>query len=149
MNALSIARERNTLYERLFALSTQELEGLTVCKEILRPVCPDEPDTDIEVGYSKNALEPTTIEYQGRKTALSLTVYRLFRYINDLHRVEEQTEFEFAELSEALTGDELGKESDTIVRLIKEIRKGLKKIGAPFTLPCQRETLRIVPTDCE
>ena len=32
-------------------------------RDVLRPVAPDEPDTAVEVGYSRNALEPLTLVF--------------------------------------------------------------------------------------
>jgi len=90
-------------------------------RDVLRPVAPDEPDTEVEVGYSQNALEPLTIEFCGRSIELTVSTYRLFRYVNDLYRAEGQTEFEFAEISEVLTGRESGKSKTAIGKLIRQI----------------------------
>jgi len=59
------------------------LTAIPVPSGICRQVTPDEPDTDVEVGYSLDALEPLTLEYRGRKTELTVSAYRLFRYINE------------------------------------------------------------------
>ena len=48
--------------------------------EILRPVEPDEPDTEVEVGYSRNVFEPLTIVFQNRKVELTKSAFVLFRY---------------------------------------------------------------------
>jgi len=46
-------------------------------RDVLRPVEPDEPDTKIEVGYSKNALEPLTLSFCARKIELTESAYIL------------------------------------------------------------------------
>ena len=112
-------------------------------REIVRPVDTDEPNSDIEVGYSKNALEPLTIEFCGRRIEFTVSTYRLFRYVNDLYRMEGQTEFEFAELSEVLTGRESGKSKIAIGKLVRNIAAALVKIGAPIFVTYNREVLYI------
>ena len=93
----TIQKDWFALYERLLSLTMLEV---TQGNKIIRPVEPDEPDTEVEVGYSKNALEPLTIVYRNRKVELTKTLYILFRYVNDLYRTEGQTEFDFADLSD-------------------------------------------------
>jgi hypothetical protein len=112
-------------------------------REILRPVEPDEPNTEVEVGYSRNALEPTTIEYKSRKTELTVSEYRLFRYVNDRHRLEEQSEFDFAELSEALTGDECAMTQNAIGAIIRRLVKAMSDLSPPITLSIVKETLHV------
>jgi len=109
-------------------------------REILRPVEPDEPDTEIAVGYSKNGLEPLTIVYRNRKVKLTEKPYILFRYINDLYRTEEQTAFDFAELSIVLSnGDELGMSSRAIESLIHRVNISLLEILAPIEISYRKE----------
>ena len=112
-------------------------------RDVLRPVEPDEPDTKIEVGYSKNALEPLVIEFQGRKVKLTDSIYPLFRYINDLYRAEGKTEFEFSELSEVLTGDECDLSRSAIISLIRRLALFLEKIRSPLILTCKKEVLYV------
>jgi len=114
-----------------------------VKRDVLRPVAPDEPDTDVEVGYSQDALEPLTVVYRGRKAELTKTLYILFRYVNDLYRAEGQTEFDFAELSEVLTCDECALSSNAIGKYIRCIAHALAKIVAPITLSYYKEVLYI------
>jgi hypothetical protein len=116
---------------------------MPIKREILRLVEPDEPDTEVEVGYSKNALEPLTIVFQDRKVELTILAYRLFRYVNDLYRLEGQTEFDFAELSEALTGDEFGMSRSALGTLIRRLDESLETIVPPFTLNTEKETLYV------
>ena len=118
-----------------------------VKRDVLRPVEPDEPDTDVEVGYSRNALEPLVIEFRGKKVKLTDSTYPLFRYVNDLNRAEGQEEFEFAELSEVLTGTEGGKSNAAIGKLVRRIAKALAKIAAPIVLSYNREVLYVAMND--
>jgi len=113
-------------------------------REIVRPVAPDEPDTEIEVGYSRNAFEPLTVVYRKRKVELTKTLYILFRYINDLYRAEGKTAFDFAELSEVLTGDDCKMGKTALVSLIRRLAFFLSKIIAPISLTYSRETLYVV-----
>ena len=138
---------RNATLNGLFA------ENLTVTgfiekqepnvREILRPVEPDEPDTEIDVGYSKNPLEPLTIEHRKRKVELTKTLYILFRYINDLYLAEEQTEFEFLELSEFLRRNGYKSGRRAIESSIRRIALALSKIIAPITLVYNREVVHV------
>jgi len=112
-------------------------------RDIAGPVEPDEPDTEVEVGYSRNALEPLTLVFQGRKGKLTEKPYILFRYVYDLYRAEEQTEFDFAELSAALTGDECGMSQCAVATLIKRLAEALEKLKTPILLKYNREVLYI------
>jgi hypothetical protein len=112
-------------------------------RDIAGPVEPDEPDTEVEVGYSRNALEPLTLVFQGRKVKLTEKPYCLFRYVYDLYRSEGQTEFDFAELSEALTGDDCEMSKNAIETIIRRITVALKKLKAPILLTYNREVLYI------
>ena len=114
-----------------------------VRREILRPICPDEPDSKIEIGYSLNPLEPTTLVFKDRKVDLTLSEYRLFRYVYDLYRIEEQTEFDFAELSEILTGDECKMSLQAVSALIRRLVKSLADLSPPISLTIVRETLHV------
>jgi hypothetical protein len=109
-------------------------------RDVLRPVAPDEPDTEVEVGYSQNALEPLTLVFRDKKIELTRSAFILFRYINDLYRAEGQEEFEFSELSEVLAGDEFGKSKSAIESLVRRINVCLVKIRAPILLTFYRET---------
>ena len=110
-------------------------------REILRQVEPDEPDTDIEVGYSRNALKPLTLVFRLKEEPLTPSLYLLFRYVYDLYRAEERTFFDFAELSEALTGDECEMSQSAIATLIRRLIEALETISPSFTLTIDKETL--------
>lgn len=111
--------------------------------EILRRVDPDEPDPEIEVGYSPNALEPTTIVFKEKKKELTLTLYRMFRYVYDLCRAEGKTEFDFAEIPEAITGDpaEIGKSA--MESNIKRLRSDLASMNAPIDVTYSKEKIYV------
>ena len=113
-------------------------------REILRPVDPDEPDTEVEVGYSRNRQEPLTIAFRNRKTELTLSTHQLFTYVNDINRTEGQAEFEFAELSDVLSGSYCGKSKTAIETLIRRINIALEEIQAPIWLKYNREVLYVV-----
>jgi hypothetical protein len=117
-------------------------------REILRPVEPDEPDTNVEVGYSRNTLEPLTVVYRNRKVTLTKTPYIMFRYVNDLYRTEGRTEFEFAELSEAVTGDEFTKGDAALEHTIRRLSTYLARIIPPFSLTYRKEILYICAKKC-
>jgi len=133
----AIQKEWQALYERLVRLARFEVQQWT------RPIPFNEPDTDLAIGYSKNPLEPLTIEYRKRKIKLTEKPYILFRYINDLYWTEGQAEFEFAELSLLLKEDELGMRNHAITSLIRRVNTALEKIRAPFTLKYKKEVLYI------
>ena len=116
--------------------------------EILRPVEPGEPDTEIEVGYSKNPLEPLTIEHRKRKVELTKTLYILFRYVNDLYRAKQRTEFEFEELSDVLSGDQCGVSAVALGHSIRRLAEFLEKILPPFLLNYRNKTLYVVTKVC-
>ena len=121
-----------------------------VKREILRPVEPDEPDTNIEVGYSMNALERHTLEYRDRKVKLTEKPYILFRYINDLHRTGVKTEFDFAELSAVLSGgDELQMSSHAIESLIHRVNTALLEILSPIEIRYKKEIAYIHDNDAQ
>jgi len=113
-------------------------------RDVLRPVEPDEPDIEAEVGYSRNALEPLTLVFRNKKVELTKSAFILFRYVNDLYRTEGQEGFEFSELSEVLAGNEFGKSKSAIESLIRRINICLVKIRAPVSLNFYRETVYIV-----
>ena len=135
----AIQKDWQALYERLVALARFEARR----DSMVRPVAPDEPDTEYEVGYSLNALEPLTIVYHNRKVKLTEKPYLLFRYVYDLYRTEEQTEFEFAELSAVITGNESGMKKLAIWKLIRKLTIALEKIKAPIVLYSSREVLYV------
>ena len=112
-------------------------------REIVRPVAPDEPDTEAEVGNSKNALEPLTLVFREKKVELTKSAFILFRYVNDLYRTEGQEEFDFSELAEILAGDECGKSRAAIGKLVRQIATGLAKIAAPVSVTYKRERLYV------
>jgi len=113
-------------------------------REIFRPAEPDEPDTNIEVGYSRNALERHTLIYRDCKVKLTEKPYILFRYIYDLHRAGIQTEFDFAELSAVLAdGDELRMSSRAIESLIHRVNSFLLEILSPIKIAYQKEVAYI------
>ena len=109
----------------------------------LLPVFADAPDTETEIGYSRNLLDPTTLVFKDRKVELTLSEYRLFRYAYDLYRTEGQTEFDFAELSYALSGDELAMSSSAISMLIRRLAKTLADLSPPITFKYNVEILYI------
>ena len=113
-------------------------------RDVLRPIIPDEPDTEVEVGYSKNALEPLTIEFGGRRIELSLSDYKMFRYVYDLYRAEGREEFDFEELSEVLTGDGCGKSGNALGKQVRQIATALAKIVSPISVIYERETVYVV-----
>ena len=113
-------------------------------RDVVRPVAPDEPDTDVEVGYSKNALEPLTLVFRERKIELTKLAFILFRYVNDLYRSEGQEEFDFAEIAEVLTGDDCGKSTAAIGKLVRKIATALAKLVSPISIKYERETLYVV-----
>ena len=132
----AIQKEWQALYERLLFLAKLEARWV-------HPIEPNEPDTDITVGYSKNPLEPLTIEYRKRKVELTKKLYILFRYINDLYQTEGKSTFEFSDLSLVLTGDECKMSDRAIESLIYRLTVFLEKIRAPFILAFQLEVLYI------
>ena len=113
-------------------------------RDVLRPVEPDEPDTEVEVGYSQNALEPLTLVFRERKIELTKSSFILFRYVYDIYRAEGRTEFDFAELSEALSGDDCGKSKTAIGKLIRQVATALAKIVSPISLRYEREILYVI-----
>ena len=113
-------------------------------REIVRPVAPDEPDTEVEVGYSKNALEPLTLVFREKKADLTKSAFILFRYVYDLYRTEGQMAFDFAELSEVLTGSDCGKSKNALGKLVRRIALALAKIVSPISLTYERERLYVV-----
>jgi hypothetical protein len=123
-----------------------EFEGASAKREILRPLEPDEPDTECEVGYSRDALEPLTIVYRNRKVELTPTLYKLFRYVNDIYRMQEQTEFPFLELAVVLEGET---SDQAITKQIRRLGEFLKEIDSPISLIPKQSTLyvedKIVP----
>jgi len=68
----------------------------------------------------------------------------MFRYINDLYRTEEQTEFEFAEISMFLTGNEDTMGKVAIGKLLHRINQSLSEIHAPFSLKQCKEKVCII-----
>ena len=136
----AIQKDWQALYERLVALA--RLEARRDC--LVRPVAPDESDTEYEIGYSTNVLEPLTIVYRNRKVKLTEKPYLLFRYVYDLYRTEEQTEFEFSELSAALTGNENEISIVAIKHSIRMLATALEKIKSPIVLYSRKETLYIM-----
>lgn len=88
---------------------------------VLRTVKPDEPNSEIEVGYSPNALKPLSLVFKDREITLSLNLFVLFRYMYDLYRAEGQTEFGFAEISEAIADDELKMTRRSLERLVERL----------------------------
>ena len=109
---------------------------IPVKRDVSCPVTPNEPDTEIEVGYSHDSLEPLTVEYRNRKIELTKTLYILFRYVNDLYRTEGKTAFDFAELSEVLTGDDCSKSKNALELLIRRI------VGAKVLFPGEKNCNR-------
>ncbi len=111
--------------------------------ELVRQVEPDEPDPEIEVGYSKNALEPTTIVFRDKKRELTLTLFKMFRYVYDLCRMEGQTEFDFSEISEAIAGDELGISKSAMESNLRRLQKELALLLAPVDLTFNKERVYV------
>ncbi|GHT10555.1 hypothetical protein FACS1894170_02840 [Planctomycetales bacterium] len=117
--------------------------GPAPLRDVLRPIEPDEPDPNIEVGYSRNVLEPLTIIYRNRKTELTKTLFILFRYCYDKYRAEGQAEFDFAEIAEVLTGDDCGMSKNAIEKAIRRLAESLATIAAPVSIRFNREILYI------
>ena len=112
-------------------------------REIFRPVEPDEPDTEIDVGYSRNIAEPLTIVYRNQKVAMTKSLFILFRYINDLYRTQEEEAFEFLELSEFLRRNGYKSGERAIESSIRRIRTCLTNIQAPITLNYRKEAVYV------
>ena len=47
-------------------------------RDVLRPVAPDEPDTELEVGYARSRLEPLTLVFREKKIELTKSAFILF-----------------------------------------------------------------------
>jgi hypothetical protein len=67
----------------------------------------------------------------------------MFRYCYDLYRTEEQTAFDYAEISEVLTGDECKMTASAIGTQIRRLQKVMKELSPPISLTIERETLQI------
>jgi hypothetical protein len=112
--------------------------------EIRRVIHPDEPDPEVEVGYSDNALEPLVIMYKDKKVRLTESLYILFRYIYDMHRTEGRTEFEFMEISECISGDDAEISSASIIKSVQRIQFFLEKINSPLDVTFKNETIYVM-----
>ena len=88
--------------------------GAPVKRDVLRPVEPNEPDTEIEVGYSKDLRKRLYIIFKDREVKLTNTLFRLFVHFSEPYYKEGQTEFTFADISGDLTGDEFKMKSSAI-----------------------------------
>ena len=120
-----------------------KIETEALAKLVLRPVETSEPDTEHEVGYSRDIRKPFTLVFQGCEAKLTETPFTMFRYINDLHRTQEQAEFEIAEISVFLTGKEGKMGRDAIGKLIRKINAALMKIHAPILLTYQLDKVYV------
>ena len=114
-------------------------------RELLYPVELDEPDTDIEVGYSKVRGKPLHIIYKDREVELTLATYKLFVYIYEQYRKTGKKEFAFEEISEGLTGNDCDMSSSAIGTLTYRLAGSLSKILSPFTVRHRREIFYICP----
>ncbi|MDR0328796.1 MAG: hypothetical protein LBI05_10920 [Planctomycetaceae bacterium] len=112
-------------------------------REFLGPVPSDEPDAEVEVGYSKDRKKPLHLVFKNREVKLTETVFRLFVYVYEPYRKAGQTEFEFAEISEALTGDDCKMSRRAIETSTYRLAGCLSNILAPFTVNFRKETLFI------
>lgn len=115
-------------------------------REILRPIQPDEPDPEKEIAYSRNALEPLTVVYQGRKRNVSLTPYLVFRYVYDSYRAAGKAEFDFYEISIDITGNGMGLSSHSIRHCVKTLRMHFVKLRALIDFRIAKEILYIEET---
>ena len=111
--------------------------------EVPDPVEPDEPDTDIEVGYSKDRGKPLHIVYKNKEAELTKTLFRLFVCINEPYRKEGKTKFQFADISEGLTGDDCKMSDKAIERAVGRLGIALSQILAPFYLECLKGNLYV------
>jgi len=111
--------------------------------ELSCPAESDEPDTDIEVGYSKDRRKPLHIVYKDRETKLTETTFRLFVYVYEPYRKEGKTAFPFADISEGLTGDECKMSDRAIEASIYRLGVSLSKILSPFTVEFHKATLHV------
>jgi hypothetical protein len=112
-------------------------------REFVSSVAPDEPDTEIEVGYSKIRSKPLHIVFKDKEVKLTETIFRLFVYVYEPYRKAGQTEFEFAEISEALTGDDCKMTRRAIETSVYRLAECLSKILSPFTVTFHKEILFI------
>jgi len=72
-------------------------------------------------------------------------VDRLFRYVNNLYQTEGKTAFDFAELSEAITGNDCKMSKNALAKLIRRISMSLAVAGSPLSLTYNREILYVKP----
>jgi len=77
------------------------------------------------------------------EVTIGTSLYMLFRYVYDLYRAEGRTKFDFAELSEVLTGDEFALTYRATTALIYRLSECLSKLNSPISLSCSRESLCI------
>ena len=120
--------------------------GLPQCKqEFSYPVELDEPDTSIEVGYSKDREKPLHIVFKHKEIELTLGTYKLFVFFYEQYRKMDKTRFSFEEISEGLTGDDSKMGRRAIGGLIYRLAGFLSKIHAPFTVRHNKEILYVCP----
>ena len=117
-------------------------EPENIAKRVLYPV-DDEPNTELEVGYSKEIGEHFVIVFQARKAILTEKPFVLFRHINDLHRKIGQEEFEFIELLGFLRSVGFPMSENAIKHSVRQIKDALSEIFAPFSLTCRHEKVYI------
>jgi hypothetical protein len=115
----------------------------TQYRDILRPLEPDEPNSETEIGYSRSVLEPLTIIHKNRKAVLTKTLFMLFRYVYDIYRAEGRNEFDFVEIAEALRGDECEWTKNAIEKAIRRLAESLAKILSPISVRFNNETLYV------
>ena len=99
--------------------------------------------TGTELRFSDNPLEPLTLVFGKRKIELTKTLYRFFWYVYDQYRTEGRTAFEYAELSEILTGDECARSNATFRYAVRLLTALIAKLGAPIALFYRQEVLYI------
>ena len=107
--------------------------------------------TGTEIRYCGTVLTRTSfprhkqyvLEYQDNRLLLPKKPYRLFQYVYDLYRTEGRTAFEYAELSEVLTGDELKMSNNNFKYALRVLTSFISKLHAPTSLFCRKEVLYI------
>jgi len=120
-----------------------DIETEALAKLVFRPVEPDEPNTEFEVGYSRDIRKIFAIVYQNREAVLTQMPFVLFRYVNGLYLKEGQAEFEFAEIAEFLTGDQFKMSPTAIVGSVRRIALALSKICSPYSLTYRCEKIYV------
>ena len=83
------------------------------------------------------------LEYQNRRIELSKKHFRIFQYVHGLYQEEGRTAFEYAELSEALTGDECEISYHAFKHAIRALGSCFARLRSPISLFHWKEVLYI------